>query len=544
MRRISYLLGAIFIYFSSVVVATSTVLHEHAIKGEIRNSEFSYTVNLDTEEKELEYLFDNTAIKYSRYVAFLIVPENSGSYSISALCEEEAPIGLSVIDEKNNIVGLSEQDSNRSHRRVIKAQLKSNHKYYLLLGSGSKDKELTINLTLSASGKLAGRGDIKPKPLAIGQTMKSAIDQNSYVFEGQKVDFYSLNNLKKQKWTHISLTSDEFDTYGFILNSNSEIISKNDDSTKFDKSSLLKISPDTDARYLVVARYQKISQKEAEQKTFPYEVVAVEYSYDPDEGMLELVSFYMSNPALTFILGIAVSLIIGFFFYKKGLTRRFITYEELVDHTIIAERDREGGLEIVSGTDKTSCASLYKFSFSVGGHSRITKDLIKKNISLKLNNIKKIIDIKISKKGSWGEFKLTNGDTISIGFDHLDPGDYCVISAICDQDINSKSLAITPDVEGEILETSIKDMNHVGRRFMRAFLSTSSVLAVLIVPLVLVDVNYRFMPSWWPELITSIWPFWMSIILGYFILTRTGRNEFIAYARASAYHVKSLFLRQ
>jgi hypothetical protein len=375
--------------------------------------------------------------------------------------------------------------------------------------------------------------------------LKRSLSASSYVFENRSADFVAIDlPPDDKKWIRVRVSSPDFDPVLFSLNANDEIQTYSDDAGSDTLDAELTLSPGKYDSVLVITTVGRSILKEDTSK--PYTLHVKSYPYNPAKGALGWLEYKFTNPVTTFLSGVLLSVLVGYFFFWKTLRLKRICFEVLSDRFLIDERKAPSpALKIRTNDEPLRCASYYEIVLWHAGYLRITSDHVRRQLRLRLGNVTRILHVNTqTRTGGWLEPQVPADDdaTILLSFSNLDPGDKLVLGAICEQ---AEPAKIVTDVEGDVSETKVQAKERVLSSTTLWLIGVFNVIFFILGPIILFDLWLNFMPGWFPRLLAFVWVPFMLIYMGFFILSRRGRRLFIGYVAAIVYdHPLHLFTKR
>lgn len=504
--------------------------------GELIPNESPITFILPSDVEGIHILEGKWEIKYTRYIAFEFKPRISKRYRIELLSEQEL-LGLAILNSKLEVLDVGNPDESRSYRRWLTVDIKSENMYYILVGS--RKVERSIEFRIFATSDLDAHLSIdltrSVQTLELGQSYKGTLSSIDAMFEGRQADFFKLKDVRSYTgWIKISITTNEFDSYLRTLDRYDRVFVENDDRAINDYNAELILGPEHDKQLIVLTAYDYERLKENQTFDLPYQIKATQYSYNPRKGIVGWIETRFQNSIISFFLGFILSIILSYFFFYKSIRLKRICFEVENDSLIVDSSNNEMPLLKLYATDEAiRCASLYIVKIWHAGHARIPKEYVKSNLVLKLENITRLLRVfTVEKHGEWHEPKIINEtqNEVQITFEVLDPKDFLILSAICEQDTPS---IIRTIFRGEIAETSIQAKESlVDRLIDRPPKWLPQLLTAIFIPiflLMLIFYQYIIYSSYYVILYLLAF---VGIVTWLFLLfTRRGRRRLLASYR-------------
>lgn len=331
-----------------------------------------------------------------------------------------------------------------------------------------------------------------------------------------------------KKWISVRVSSSDFDPVLYALDANDEVQTFNDDVDRDTRDAELYLGPGKYNSVLVITAIDRRSFKG--DTSSPYILKVKSYPYDPAGGLIGWLEYKFANPVTTFLSGIILSIIVGYFFFWKALRLKRICFDVLIDRLIIDERNIPSpALKIRTTDESLRCASYYQIELWHAGHARIPADHVRRQLQLRLGNITRILHLNTEiRTGGWLEPQLLMGNdtTVVLPFDDLDPGDKLVLAAICEQAEPDKILT---DIDGHVSETKVQAKERVLTNTTLWLIGAVNTLFIILAPFILLDLWLNFMPLWFPKLLAFVWIPLVLIHTGFFILSRRGRRLFSSW---------------
>src|SRR6202022_2945488 len=146
---------------------------------------------------------------------------------------------------------------------------------------------------------------------------------------------------------------------------------------------------------------------------------------------------------------------ITYIFYRKTFNAKVIYVETEQDRAVVATNRNNEALLFGPNKEPIHCASLCTIRISRGGYGHVTRSDILNELTLKLENVVRIVTFQFDMSGeSWDGPKRSELDmtVLKLDFQSLSRGDYVKITALCEQ---KELTEIIPLLRGRIKDTII-----------------------------------------------------------------------------------------
>jgi hypothetical protein len=377
-----------------------------------------------------------------------------GKYSIQYQSDDRL-LGLHVIDEDGNLIALQTDTSVVVVQKFAFSATKGRD-VWITLGVGSTKDPVQFRLGVysDASGGL-GPNQLRQFTILNSNSAEKYPEPKDADGIGFPVKFFKLANPNAGKWMAITAESDKIIPYIVLLDNADEEIK---DVRRTERRNSSHVVIDNNKVKFSTIAVLNVSSIEKPGKEFDLRVD--EYTFDPDAGVIKRLSFFLSDPLVSFasgsLLALLITLLIGYYFYRRSVAGK--TMYMTIERDSLIVNTEKNGQALIFDLNKTPihCASVCTARLSIVGRGYVVASDVLKPLTLKLTNVIRIITHRAEMSvDSWRIPTLVDGSaaTFKLDFESLATGDDLRISMLCEQE---SPMSITAVLDGRIKDVSFK----------------------------------------------------------------------------------------
>ena len=363
-----------------------------------------------------------------------------GSYRVE-VSSDHAELAAVILDRTAQVLAVLESAAKRRLRKVKEIDLKPEVEYFLVIGTSQAEKSIPFRVGLLQPRQPGLGVDPMRKYRMISKeaSFHQDLKQDAEQFGGGSAHFYRLDDRTlRGKWVRIVVNSAAFYPRLYPLDRSDNTVEMRDLAKSWYAAEFV-IDPNTEVDMVAVFA-DPVPSKEA--KALEYSLSVEGFDWNPRPIWLARIRQPFSDPSLSFLAGLFVSILLSYFFYLKSIRSKRLFYHVKADLTVID--DRIGAVPLLySGDDAGAqhtplyCASLYRFAVWNGGHSEVSSAATNEDLRIHLRNVKAIRSLRSEKvdKSGWGNPSAVEGtSTIRIPFSIIRQRDEITVTALCEQE--------------------------------------------------------------------------------------------------------------
>lgn len=388
---------------------------------------------------------------------------------------------------------------------------------------------------------------VPPLPRAVRVDVKKSAGQGlnpATPFQSQPAHWFSVPAAKDSKdWYTIRASSKDFDPMLVMLDDKNQVITWQDDVSRQDRSAVFTFRASQAPEHFVLIPAEELGAKDP--TSLKYDLDVSRRPYDPNRPFIAGIEYYLGSTLGAFILGVVASALISYYFYVRSIRTKELHWEVISDEIFVDSSSTAQSLNITVNGVEVQEASRLRVRFVAKGPHQIASNLVATPLKLQLKNALAILAMseRRSESSGWRALPVPNEASIRLDFDRLNPKDSIELDIIYSQTGDQLPEVAGAVLHGAIAEVAIhKDHDRPATVVTRIATLALNLIALLLLPLLLLDSVFRFMPGWWAQLWIYYMPWLLLIVMFYSFATAEGRSSLMKMLRYLA--SVSLFWRR
>jgi hypothetical protein len=381
---------------------------------------------------------------------FYFIPQSDGVYSLQYQSDVRI-LFMDSIDGNSKIVSMPTTFSQVPRINKFPLSLKKNQKLWIVLGTNKVFDPIIFRIGIfDSDNQLRADRNREYSSVTIGDN-----DYDSVVsIDKDSIPIKYFRPIRNNTDTWISIFAQSERARPHIIAqdaSDNEVVH---DLVRADNltSSQVVIGPHTSWSAFAIQQFQDDNSKKSR-----INLSISEYQYNPNDKIFGPTSYYLSNALIAFCLGGILTFLISYLFYRKTFSARLIYVGTEQDRAVVDTDKTRLALLFGPNKEPIHCASLCAVRIFRRGYGHVTRSDVLKTLSLKLQNVVRIVTFQYEKSDGWSEPKLSghSANTMELEFDNLGVSDYIKITALCEQDGLKE---IIPVLEGTVKDAIIRSL--------------------------------------------------------------------------------------